>query len=114
MKTEDKTREQLLDELAVLRQRVAKLKTSEAERKRLEHTLVERMKELKCLYDISHIAEKPGITLDQLYQEAVNLLPASWQYNEIICARITINGKIFEVGNCRNTEWKQSSDIKVH
>ncbi len=61
MKTEDKTREQLLDELAVLRQRVAKLKTSEAERKRLEHALGKRMKELKCLYDISHIAEKPGI-----------------------------------------------------
>ena len=114
MRTEDKTREQLLDELAALRQRVAKLKTSEAERKRLEHALGKRMKELKCLYDISHIAEKPGITLDQLYQEVVNLLPASWQYPEITCAQITINGKKFEVGDCRNTEGKQSSDIKVH
>lgn len=114
MKTEDKTREQLLDELSALRQRVAELETSEAEWKRLEHALGKRVKELKCLYSISHIAEKPGITLDQLYQEMVKILPASWQYPEITCAQITINGKKFEVGNCRNTEWKQSSDIKVH
>jgi len=50
MKTEDKTREQLLDELAALRQRVAELEISEAERKRLEHALGKRVKELKCLY----------------------------------------------------------------
>ena len=114
MKTEDKMREQLLDELAALRRRVAELETSEAERKRLEDALGKHVKKLQWLHDINQIAEKPGITLDQLYQEVVNLLPASWQYPEITCAQITINGKKFEVGNCRNTEWKQSSDIKVH
>lgn len=114
MRSEDKTREQLLDELAELQQRVAELEASEAERKRLEHTLGERAKELQCLYDISQIAEKSGITLDQLYQEVVNVLPPSWQYPEITYARITITGKKFEAQNFGDTEWKQSSGIIVH
>ena len=84
------------------------------ERKRMEHALKERVKELGCLYGVADIAERPGITLDQLYQEVTNLLPASWQYPEITCARITIDGKKLETVNCRDTKWRQSSDIKVY
>ncbi len=83
-------------------------------RKRAEHALNERVKELQCLYSIANIAQRPGITLDELYQEVANLLPEGWQYPEIACARITINNKRFETENCRESEWKLSSDIKVH
>ena len=83
------------------------------ERKRLEHELEERVKELDCLYSIARIAEKPDITLDELYQEVADLLPESWRYPEIACARIIIDNKRFETENYRETEWKQSSDIKV-
>jgi signal transduction histidine kinase len=86
----------------------------EEERKRLEHNLNERVKELQCLYDIVDIAERPDITLDELYQEVANLLPLSWQYPEITCSKITINGKEFRANNYRETEWKQSADIEVH
>ncbi|MBA7559637.1 hypothetical protein ES708_01252 [subsurface metagenome] len=84
------------------------------DRKQAEHNLNERIKELTCLYGITRVSEKPDFTLDELYQEAVNLLPAGWQYPEIACARIIINGKKFETENYRDTEWRQSSDIKVH
>jgi len=84
------------------------------ERKMAEHKLKERVKELNCLYGIAKIAQRPRITLDELYQEVINLLPKSWQYPEITCARIIINGKEFKTKNHRETEWKQSSDIMVH
>ena len=84
------------------------------ERKRAEGALNKRIKELQCLYDIANIAQKPGIALDELYQEVANLLPSAWQYSEIACAKITINNKGFETENYRESEWKQSSDIKVH
>ena len=88
----------------------------EEERKRLERDLGERVKELQCLYGIASIAEISGITLDELYQEVVNILPPGWQYPEITCANITIYGKEFKTENCRDrgTKWKQTSDIKVH
>ncbi len=83
------------------------------ERKQMEQDLKERMKELQCLYGIAYIAERPGITLDELCQEVVNLLPAGWQYSEITCARITLGDKEYRTDNFRTTEWKQSTNIKV-
>lgn len=84
------------------------------EQKRAEHKLKERVKELQCLYSIANIVERPGITLDRLYQEIANLLPAAWRYPDITCARIAIDDDEFKTENYRETEWKQSSDIKVH
>jgi len=83
------------------------------ERKQAEHNLYERMKELRCLYSITSIAGRPDITLDEVYQEAVWLLPDGWQYPEITCARITLNGKEFKTDNFKTTEWRQLADINV-
>lgn len=88
------------------------IKSSES--KHLKHDLNERMKELRCIYSVANIVEAPDITLDKLCQKTVNLLPEGWQYPEITCARITIAGREFKTKNWRDTEWKQSSDIKVH
>ncbi len=88
--------------------------TERSEYGHLQHDLDERRKELKCLYGIANIAEKSGITLDEIYQKVANLLPQGWQYPEITCAKITINGKEFRTKNYRETEWRQSSYIKVY
>ena len=118
IKDKQKTKEQLLNELVELRQRIAEWEISERERKRAEYNLSKRVKELHCLYGIANIAERVGITLgitlDELYQEIVNLLPDAWQYPEITCARITITNKEFKTEYCRETKWKQCSDIKVN
>ena len=100
--------------VAKLEEKMAQLEAEITERKRVEHALGERMKELQCLYDIASLAGRPAVTLDELYQEATNLLPPSWRYPEITCARIIIDDKKFETENYRDTEWKQSADIKVH
>gem|GEM_PF-1040852 len=135
---ERKTKVQLIGELAEMRQRIVEL---EAHAKQIEpvlaeheqvypvmdentrefiaisnqskHTLAERVKELRCLYGIAAIAEKPGITLDELYQEVANLLPSSWRYPEICCARITTEDKEFRTANYRDAKWKLCSDIKI-
>ncbi|MBA7532781.1 Sensor histidine kinase RcsC [subsurface metagenome] len=73
----------------------------------------ERVKELQCLYDIAYIVEGPGITLDELCQGVVNLLPVSWQYLEIACARVTLGHKEFMSDNFKTTEWKQLANINV-
>lgn len=114
-KDEVKTKEQTINELEKeMRQCIKDLEVSETERKRIEHDLAERVKELQCFYSISSTAEKSHITLDELYQEVADLLPDAWQYPGITCARVIINNKRFETANWWETEWKQSSDIKVH
>jgi len=84
------------------------------EKRQLERDLTERVKELTCLYAIAELVERPGITLDEIYQETVNLLPQSWQYPDVACARITVDGREHRAANYRETEWTQSADIKVY
>ncbi len=83
------------------------------QRRRAEYDLNERMKELECLYSTAMITEKPGVTLDEVYQEVANVIPPGWQYPDITCDRVTIDGKEFKTPNYRETIWKQGSDIIV-
>ncbi len=98
---------------AKLEDKVAQLEAEITKRKRIEYNLNKRVKELQSLYGIANIAERPGITLDEVYQEVVNLLTGSWQYPEITCARITFGDEEFRTDNFRTTEWEQSANINV-
>lgn len=78
------------------------------------HDLGERVKELNCLYGISDLVQKEGVSLEKILEGTVNLIPPSWQYPEITCARITLEDQGFKTDNFRETAWKQTSDIRVH
>jgi len=84
------------------------------ENRSAEHQLKERTKELQALYSLSSLIEREDITLDELYQEVANILPQSWQYPEIACARIVIGDRAFRTENFAQSPWRQSAPIKVH
>jgi PAS domain S-box-containing protein len=75
--------------------------------------LTERVKELNCLYGISRLIERPGIALEEILRGTVELLPAAWQYPEIIGARIRLHGLEFLTENFRHTDWMLGCDILV-
>ncbi|MDM8537019.1 response regulator [Desulfobacterales bacterium HSG17] len=75
------------------------------------HDLKERIKELNCLYSISGIVEKPGISLEEIIQQIVKLIPPSWEYSEISCAQITYDKKEFKTDNFKSTPWNASVEI---
>ena len=85
-----------------------------SERKRSEEVLKERVKELNCLYGISNLVEKRGISLEEIIQGTVDLIPSGWQYPEITCARITMRDQEFKTKKFRETVWRQACDIIVH
>jgi PAS domain S-box-containing protein len=114
MKDTDKTKERLIGELTTLRRRVVELETVEQAPQKLARVLRERIKELQCVYDIAQIIDRPGIMLDEIYQEVVARLSGGWQYPETTCARITIGGREFKTENFRKTEWQQSAEIEVN
>jgi len=78
------------------------------------HDLDKRVKELNCLYRISELRENPGLSLEELLQGVADLIPSSWQYPEITCARILLGYQVFKTENFRETPWKLASDIIVH
>ena len=81
------------------------------ERERIEHALRERVKELRCLYGIAKLMERYEPSLDSLLQGAVDLLPPSWQYPEVTCARIIFEEKQYKSSGFQETGYKQSTDI---
>ncbi len=79
----------------------------------LAHQLGERVKELNCLFGISEIVERSGGSLDTILQETVELLPPSWEFPEIACARIELGGREYQTDNYASSTWKLAGDIFV-
>ncbi len=75
--------------------------------------LRERVKELTCLYGIAQIAGRPGVSLDEVLQSIVELLPSAWQYPEIASARITLHNAVYHTSRFREAGQKQTADIVV-
>ena len=75
--------------------------------------LDERVKELTCLYGIAKIAEQFDSSLDEILQSVVNLLPPAWQYPEITCGRIILDGRSFSTQNFQESQDKQTANIIV-
>ncbi|MGD0384248.1 MAG: hypothetical protein ABSA77_12050, partial [Thermoguttaceae bacterium] len=100
----------------------ARLKKDRQEKKRrlaenklrnLTRKLSIKIKVMKCLRAISEVFQNPRLTENEIFQGIVDLIPSGWQYPEITCTRITLNKKVFQAANYRETSWKISSSIKM-
>jgi signal transduction histidine kinase len=80
----------------------------------LTHKLTERVKELNCLYGITRLVEERHTSLDEVLQGVVDLVPPSWQYPEVTCARIKLKQQQFTTENFSRTAWNQTEDIIVN
>lgn len=120
LKDNKNTKEQLLNELTKLRKRLVKLKTSKNKQKQIRevlskrtHALGERVKELNCLYAISNLVDRQGISFEEILQGTVDIIPPAWQYPDITCARIILGNQVFKTTPFKESIWKQSCDIIV-
>jgi PAS domain S-box-containing protein len=101
--------------------KIGELKESEKKHKKsqkilekLTRALKERVKELNCLYAISSIVEKQGLTLEEVLQGTVDIIPKAWQYPEITCSRIMLGEREFRSARFTETVWRQSQRIVLH
>jgi hypothetical protein len=114
MKDAEMNKEQLVAELARLRQRITSLEHVEREHQQVREALQGRVKGLNCLYGISKLVEKHEHALAEILQGTVDLMPTAWQYAEIACARIAFDREEFTTENFRGTPWKLACDITIH
>jgi PAS domain S-box-containing protein len=93
---------------------IAERKRMEGELRKRTYDLNERVKELKCLYGIGRLIETPGMSLEGIFQGAVDLIPTATQYPEVTCARLVLEDRIFATSNFSETRWKLACDVTVH
>ena len=82
--------------------------------RRTQVELRERIKELTCLYGISKLVENSDLTLAQILQGTVELLPPAWLYPEVASARILLDGRSFSTANYHEGEMKQEANIVIN
>jgi DNA-binding CsgD family transcriptional regulator len=73
----------------------------------------ERIKELNCLYGITRLTEGGLDSIEEFLQRVVSILPPSWQYPEITCARITFEGQTYKTVGFKVTKWRQAARIMM-
>ncbi|MDD5070676.1 MAG: LuxR C-terminal-related transcriptional regulator [Candidatus Omnitrophica bacterium] len=121
-KKDKKTRKQLITEIELLEKKLSLSQNADCRQddrvylereKRLSRSLRERVKELNCFYELFKLAESSEISLSDILSKAVNLLPQSWQYSDITCARILLRGREFKTTNFRKTKWRQFAEMKI-
>ncbi len=75
--------------------------------------LAERLKELDCLYSISKISERKGLTLDGVIRRMVQVIPGAWQYPAVAGGRVTLEGKEYRTRRFVPGPWIQQCPIIV-
>jgi two-component system NtrC family sensor kinase len=75
--------------------------------------LRERIKELTCLYGMAQLVAQPGISLEEIMQGVVELLPPAWLYPEIASARIILDERHYSTPGFQESIQKQSAGIVV-
>ena len=78
------------------------------------NSIRKRAKELVCLYAFSNLVVKNDITVDEILQGTIDLIPPASQNPEITSARIILEDQIYKTKNFKKSIWKQTSDIVVH
>lgn len=80
---------------------------------KLIHDLKERAKELNCLYKVQELLSTPKISLDEICQGIIDILPPGWQYPDVCQAKIVYAGKTYQSPGFKEAPWVQSADIVV-
>jgi signal transduction histidine kinase len=81
--------------------------------RRGQWALRERVKELTCLYGIAQVAQRPDISLEETLKSILELLPPAWQYPDIACARIVLDGRAHTTPEFEEGLHRQAADILV-
>lgn len=81
--------------------------------RRLRVELRERVKELTCLYGIAKLAAQPEISLEEVLQSTVELLPPGWLYPDICCARIGLDDRIYTTPGFRRPVRSLKANIVI-
>lgn len=75
--------------------------------------LIEREKELNCIYAIEEILRKNQSDMEGIFRQVIGAIPSGWQFSTVCEARIIYKDMEVQTPDFRETEWMQSADIVV-
>ena len=76
--------------------------------------LQERIKELTCLYSIAEISNNPELSLPEILQSIINIIPPAMQYPHICFARVLVDGDYYQCVGFKPSSMGISEEILVN
>ncbi len=92
----------------------SKLKSEIAEKPLDQRQLQQRLKNLNCLYALSKIVNRQGTSLEQIFQETVNLIRQTYRYPESTYVRLMFDGIRYQTEDFEKSESSRQVQIKAH
>src|SRR6056297_1643162 len=93
---------------------ITRLKRTQEALEKQKNTLHERNKEINCIFNMSEIVQIQELTLEEMLQQFVSIIPPAFQNPLLTCAKITFNGKQYKTETFIETPVMLSSDILFH
>jgi PAS domain S-box-containing protein len=87
---------QLIHELEVQQ---VELEALNEENIKINFELTERLKELNCHNRISEVMSNPALSIDEVFNQIVHLIPGGWQFPDITGAFIRIRDRVYQTNN---------------
>lgn len=75
--------------------------------------LKERAKELNCMYQVEEVLSNRRLSLAEVFEEIIRIIPSGWQYPEICRARIVFENSSFQSPGYQATPWTDRCEIRV-
>ena len=75
--------------------------------------LLEREKELNCLYSVESLLVDDSRKFEYVLRDLVKEIPPGWQYPTVCECRIKLGDKEYQTEDFKETEYMQSADIIV-
>jgi len=75
--------------------------------------LLERIKELSCLYGIACLAADTSMSIDRVLEGIVEILPAAWLYPDVAFARIVLDDSFYSMCDYQRARHRQRAPIII-
>jgi len=79
----------------------------------LLNVLKEREKELNCLYMVDEILENPQLSLPEIFNGIIRVLPSGWRFPELCRARILYKNQSYQSSGFISSPLSVTADIKT-
>ena len=76
--------------------------------------LTERIKELRCLLELSNLVSRRDLSTGDILQRAVDLLPPALQHPELAAAQVTLLDARYATAHYQVTPWQLVCDLDVN
>jgi hypothetical protein len=76
-------------------------------------SLLERAKELNCIYEVEEIIQIPNLEARDILNKIGEVIPHAMQYSDICRVKISYHDEIIIGNDFEDTKWYISQDLKI-